>query len=215
MINLHHPAKVTKWSTNFTRITDIRAYKETRQPPTTPTSVRTKTTSPPKQAAVTKTAQSRGGESKPEPNLTMFGGLAAGLIGLMILILFIVLVVMRRRRRKRSIPSPPPVVFSSPAHDNPTYMSRDEVRAQAVSIGGATGAARRLPMPPAEKVPIDEESDGEGRGSFADDVTVAHAPSDIAMSAMDSDDVAVSMEANGSQKDDDYAELVVRDKSEI
>ena len=147
-----------------------------------------------------------------------FGGLGAGLVGLMILILIIVFVVMRRRRRKRSVPTPPPVVYSSPAHDNPTYMSRDEVRAQSVSIGGATGAARRLPMPPAEKVPIEEESEGkDDRGSSADDVTGAHAPSDIAiaMSAMDSGDDAVSMEANGSQKDDDYAKLVERDKSEI
>lgn len=224
-VDLHHPANVVSLSANFSRITDMRSYKSTRRPPTTTSSITTTTSTSttrrtdvvvvgtPKRPARSQSPQAHQG------NLPMFGGIAAGLIVLMLLVLLLVYVVLRRRRQKRSVPTPPPVKYTSPAHDNPTYMSRDEVQAQAVSLGGATAAA--LSLPPSEKRPIEESlggatDTGKCRHSSTDDTTEAralppigkHSLPDKPTTTVVSVDVEVNVEGSDTQTENDYAKLV-------
>ena len=157
---------------------------------------------------------------KSESTLPMFGGIAGGLVALMLVAMVLVYVVMRRRRRKRSSPSPPTVMYTAPSHDNPTYMSRDEVQAQAVALAAA-GATSASSPPPSEKCPIEESSGGAtdatrnyGR-SPQDDATAARAcPSidsspDIAKSVTGSDETEVKLAVGDTQTENDCAKLVL------
>ena len=208
---------------NFSRISDIRAYKVTRGPPSVtdnPKTPSTSTTGRPDIAVNPKTGRST---MKSESTLPMFGGIAGGLVALMLVAMVLVYVVMRRRRRKRSSPSPPTVMYTAPSHDNPTYMSRDEVQAQAVALAAAAGGATSAcsPLPPSEKRPIEESSGGAtdatrnyGR-SPQDDATAARAcPSidsspDIAKSVTGSDETEVKLAVGDTQTENDCAKLVL------
>ena len=208
---------------NFSRISDIRAYKVTRGPPSVSDNPKTQTistTGRPDIAVDPKTGRST---MKSESTLPMFGGIAGGLVALMLVAMVLVYVVMRRRRRKRSSSSPPTVMYTAPSHDNPTYMSRDEVQAQAVALaaaGGATSASS--PLPPTEKRPIEESSGGatdatrnNGR-SPQDGATAARAfqpsidsSSDIAISSTNSVENEGKLAVGDTQTENDCAKLVL------
>ena len=197
----------------------------TRRPPTVsenPKTPSSSTTGRPNIAVNPKTGRST---MKSESTLPIFGGIAAGLVALMLVAMLLVYAVMRRRRRKRSSPSPPTVVYTAPSHDNPTYMSRDEVQAQAAALAatGATAAISSPPLPPSEKRPIEESSgratDGTRNYSRSPqgDAIAAHAfqpsidsPPDIAISTTGSDESGVKPTVgDDTQTENDCAKLVL------